>query len=213
MMTYLTRRLAFVVATLTMAMSSALAAPVPPDVLVKQTVEEVLSIIRTDEKVQAGDVNRIAEIMEQKIAPHFDFPRMTRLAVGRPWRQATPKQRSELISEFRTLLIRSYASAFTMFRAIYVEYKPLRASSDATDATVNTLIRLPGGAQPISVDYDMQLTDAGWKVFDVRIDGASLIINYRNIFSQEIQRGGIEGLLNSLKQKNAGGLSAEAEKQ
>ncbi len=213
MMTYLTRRLAFVVATLTMAMSSVLAAPVPPDVLVKQTVEEVLSIIRTDEKVQAGDVNRIAEIMEQKIAPHFDFPRMTRLAVGRPWRQATPKQRSELISEFRTLLIRSYASAFTMFRAIYVEYKPLRASSDATDATVNTLIRLPGGAQPISVDYDMQLTDAGWKVFDVRIDGASLIINYRNIFSQEIQRGGIEGLLNSLKQKNAGGLSAEAEKQ
>ena len=213
MMTYLTRRLAFVVATLTMAMSSVLAAPVPPDVLVKQTVEEVLSIIRTDEKVRAGDVNRIAEIMEQKIAPHFDFPRMTRLAVGRPWRQATPKQRSELISEFRTLLIRSYASAFTMFRAIYVEYKPLRASSDATDATVNTLIRLPGGAQPISVDYDMQLTDAGWKVFDVRIDGASLIINYRNIFSQEIQRGGIEGLLNSLKQKNAGGLSAEAEKQ
>ena len=196
-----------------MAMSSALAALVPPDVLVKQTVNEVLELIRTDEKVQAGDVDRIAEIMEQKIAPHFDFPRMTRLAVGRPWRQATPEQRTELVKEFRTLLIRSYASAFTMFKAIVVEYKPLRLPPGATDATVNTMIRLPGGAQPISVDYDMQLTDDQWKVFDVRIDGASLIINYRNIFSQEIQRDGIDGLIESLKQKNAGTLATGAKQQ
>lgn len=198
---------------LIMAMSSALAAPEPPDVMVKQTVNEVLDIIRTDKKVQAGDVDRIAEIMEQKIAPHFDFPRMTRLAVGRPWRQATSEQRSELVKEFRTLLIRSYASAFTMFKAIVVEYKPLRLSDDATVATVNTLIRLPGGAQPISVDYDMQLTDDQWKVFDVRIDGASLIINYRNIFSQEIQRVGIDGLIESLKQKNSGAIATGTQKQ
>ena len=213
MMTHSTRRLGVAVVFLTMAMSAALAALVPPDVLVKQTVNEVLELIRTDEKIQAGDVDRIAEIMEQKIAPHFDFPRMTRLAVGRPWRQATPEQRSELIQEFRTLLIRSYASAFTMFKAIVVEYKPLRLAPDATDATVNTLIRLPGGAQPISVDYDMQLTDDQWKVFDVRIDGASLIINYRNIFSQEIQRGGIEGLIESLKQKNTGTVPTGAKPQ
>ena len=128
-------------------------------------------------------------------------------------RQATPQQRSALVKEFRTLLIRSYASAFTMFKAIFVEYRPLRAGPEATDATVNTLIRLPGGAQPITVDYDMQLTDEGWKVFDVRIDGASLIINYRNIFAQEIQRGGVEGLLNSLIQKNAGSLSTAEGKQ
>jgi len=208
MMTYTAKRLIFTVIGLTMTMASALAVPVPPDVMVKQTVEDVLSIIRTDKKVQAGDVNRIADIMEQKVAPHFDFPRMTRLAVGRPWRQATSQQRSELISEFRTLLIRSYASAFTMYKTIAVEYKPLRMASDATDATVNTLIRLPGGAQPISVDYDMQLTDGQWKVFDVRIDGASLIINYRNVFSQEIQRGGIEGLIESLRQKNAEAVTA-----
>jgi phospholipid transport system substrate-binding protein len=213
MMTYAARRLVFTAIVLTMAMASALAALVPPDVLVRQTVEDVLSIIRSDKKVQAGDVNRIAEIMEQKVAPHFDFPRMTRLAVGRPWRQATPQQRSELVSEFQTLLIRSYASAFTMYKSIAVEYKPLRMSSDATDATVNTLIRLPGGAQPISVDYDMQLTDGQWKVFDVRIDGASLIINYRNVFSQEIQRGGVEGLIESLKQKNAEAVSAGTAKQ
>lgn len=187
--------------------SQVLAAPVSPDKLVKDTIEEVLDVIRTDEKVQAGDLARIAEVMEQKIAPHFDFPRMTRLAVGRPWREATPEQRGALIREFRTLLIRSYASAFTMYKGIFVEYRPLRAGDDPAEATVNTLIRLPGGVQPITVDYDMQLRDDMWKVFDVRIDGASLIINYRNIFAQEIQRGGIDGLLNSLAQKNSGGMS------
>ena len=100
-----------------------------------------------------------------------------------------------------------------MFKAIVVEYKPLRLPKDATVATVNTVIRLPGGAQPVSVDYDMQLTDDQWKVFDVRIDGASLIINYRNVFAQEIQRGGIDGLINSLKQKNAGTIAAGNAKQ
>ena len=213
MMVYAAKRLVLVMVVLSMAMSSAVAAPVAPDVLVRQTIEEVLEIIRGDERIQSGDVVRIAEVMEQKIAPHFDFPRMTRLAVGRPWRQATPEQRTALIREFRTLLIRSYASAFSMYNAIYVEYRPLRASSDATDATVSTLIRLPGGAQPVEVDYAMALTDDGWKVFDVRMGGASLIINYRNIFSQEIQRGGVQGLLDSLIQKNARDLSAAAIKQ
>lgn len=212
MMAFAAKLLAPVVFALTMAISSVAAAPVPPDVLVKQTVEEVLEIIRRDERIQSGDVVRIAEVMEQKIAPHFDFPRMTRLAVGRPWREATPEQRSALIREFRTLLIRSYASAFSMYKAIHVEYRPLRASSDATDAIVSTLIRLPGGAQPVEVDYNMALTDSGWKVFDVRMGGASLIINYRNIFSQEIQRGGVQGLLDSLMKKNAGDLSATAGK-
>lgn len=212
-MAFAAKRLALVVVALTMVMSSAAAAPVPPDVLVRQTVDEVLDIIRSDKRIQSGDLVRIAEVMEQKIAPHFDFPRMTRLAVGRPWRQATPEQRTALIREFRTLLIRSYASAFTMYNAIHVEYRPLRASSDATNATVSTLIRLPGGAQPVTVDYDMALTDSGWKVFDVRVGGASLIINYRSIFSQEIQRGGVEGLLDSLIKKNAGDLSAAVKKQ
>jgi len=213
MMINVAKRLATALVALSMGLSSAVAAPVPPDQLVKQTIDEVLKIIRSDERIQSGDVSRISEVMERKIAPHFDFPRMTRLAVGRPWRQATPQQRSALIREFRILLIRSYASAFTMYKAIFVEYRPMRMGSDATDATVNTLIRLPGGGQPITVDYDMQLTDDGWKVYDVRIDGASLIINYRNIFSQEIQRGGIDGLLNSLIEKNAGSLSTAAEER
>ncbi|MGD8477398.1 MAG: ABC transporter substrate-binding protein, partial [Burkholderiales bacterium] len=101
---YATRRLALVIVGLLMSMSPVLAAPAPPDVLVKQTINEVLTIIRTDEQVQSGDLDRITEVMEQKIAPHFDFPRMTRLAVGRPWREATPAQRQELVTEFRNLL-------------------------------------------------------------------------------------------------------------
>ncbi len=193
-------------------LSSVMAAPQPPDQLVKQTIDEVLSIVRSDERIQSGDVARIAEVMEAKIAPHFDFPRMTRLAVGRPWRDATPEQRRALVAEFHTLLIRTYASAFTMYKTIFVEYQPLRRSNEATEATVHTLLRLPGGAPPITVDYDMKLNDDTWKVFDVRIGGASLIINYRNLFSQEIQRGGIEGLLKSLVEKNSGGVSVRAEK-
>ena len=191
-------------------LSSAMAAPLPPDQLVKQTIDEVLAIIRSDEQVQSGDVSRIAEVMEEKIAPHFDFPRMTRLAVGRPWRQATAEQRRALVAEFHELLIRTYASAFSMFNAIVIEYRPLRISDEETDAKVNTLIRLPGGVQPIAVDYAMKLKDDGWKVYDVSVGGASMIINYRNLFSQEIQRGGLDGLLSSLVEKNSGGLSTAA---
>lgn len=191
-------------------LSSVMAAPLPPDQLVKQTIDEVLAIIRSDEQVKSGDVARIAEVMEEKIAPHFDFPRMTRLAVGRPWRQATPEQRRALVNEFHTLLIRTYASAFSMFNAIVIEYRPLRKGDDETIAMVNTLIRLPGGVQPIAVDYAMKLKDDGWKVYDVSVGGASMIINYRNLFSQEIQRGGLDGLLNSLVEKNSGGLSTAA---
>jgi phospholipid transport system substrate-binding protein len=181
-----------------------------PEALVKQTVEEVLTILRADKQVQAGNIEHIARLMEEKVAPHFDFARMTRLAVGRSWREASTAQRETLIREFRTLLVRSYSAAFTFYRGIAVEYRPFRMREGDQDATVNTVIRLPGGAQPIAVDYDMTLTDGQWKVFDVRIDGASLVINYRNLFAQEIQRGGIEGLIKSLIDKNTGALPTAA---
>ena len=185
----------------------------PPDVMVKQNVEEVLRILRTDQQVQAGNVEHIARVMEEKVAPHFDFPRMTRLAVGRSWREASAEQREALVREFRTLLVRSYAAAFTFYKGIAVEYRPYRGSPEDKEATVNTVIRLPGGAQPIAVDYDLALHDTEWKVFDVRVDGASLVINYRNVFSQEIQRGGIDGLLKSLIDKNTGRVSTGARTQ
>ena len=190
---------AVVIATTAMA---ARAQVVGPDVLVKKTSEEVLDIIRSDKEIRAGNTARIAQLIEDKVAPHFDFNRMTRLAVGRAWRDASPEQRKALASEFRTLLVRSYAAAFTAYTGIAIEYRPHRMSPGDSETIIQTLILLPGGAQPISVDYDMEKTPDGWKVYDVRVAGASLIINYRNLFAQEIQNGGLDGLLKSLVEKN-----------
>lgn len=194
-----------------MAAAAALAMTFPahadeasPDVLVRNTSEEVLSIIRNDKDLRAGNVTKITRLIEEKVAPHFDFERMTRLAVGRSWREASGEQKATLVREFRTLLVRSYSAAFTAYTGIAVEYRPFKMKAGDTDATVQTWIKLPdGAAQPIGVDYDMNSTPEGWKVYDVRVAGASLIINYRNVFAQEIQSGGIDGLIKSLVEKNA----------
>jgi phospholipid transport system substrate-binding protein len=182
----------------------AMAEEVPPDVLVRKTTEEVLTVVRSDQDIRAGNVARIVQLIEEKVAPHFDFDRMTRLAVGRAWREASPSQREALVKEFRTLLVRSYSAAFTAYTGIAVEYRPYKMTPGDTETTVQTLIKLPGGAPPMGVDYDMGNTPEGWKVYDVRVAGASLIINYRNLFAQEIQNGGIDGLIKSLVDKNSG---------
>jgi len=185
-----------------------------PDVLVRNTTEEVLTIVRNDKDIKVGKVDRIVNLIEEKVAPHFDFARMTRLAVGRAWRDATPAQREALIKEFRSLLVRSYSAAFTAYTGVSVEYRPFRFNPGDTEATVQTLIKMPGGAEPITVDYDMALTPNGWKVYDVRVAGASLIINYRNLFALEIDRGGIDGLVKSLVNRNsANANTAPAGKQ
>jgi phospholipid transport system substrate-binding protein len=192
--------------------SSAKAEEVPPDVLVRKTTEEVLTVVRNDKDIRAGNVARIVQLIEEKVAPHFDFERMTRLAVGRAWREASPAQREALVKEFRTLLVRSYSAAFTAYTGIAVDYRPYKITPGETETTVQTLIKLPGGAPPMGVDYDMGNTPDGWKVYDVRVAGASLIINYRNLFAQEIQNGGIDGLIKSLVEKNSGKIPAAPKK-
>jgi phospholipid transport system substrate-binding protein len=195
----------FIAALLTVSLANAAQAEgTPPDVLVRKTTEEVLKIVRSDKDIRSGNVTRIVQLIEEKVAPHFNFERMTRLAVGRPWREASPSQRQALVKEFRTLLVRSYSAAFTAYTGIDVEFRPFRANPGDTEATVQTLIKLPDGAQPIGVDYDMGTAEGGWKVYDVRVAGASLIINYRNLFAQEIQNGGLDGLIRSLVDKNSG---------
>jgi len=185
-----------------------------PDVLVRNTTEEVLTIVRNDKDIKAGKVDRIVDLIEEKVAPHFDFPRMTRLAVGGAWRDATQAQRDALIKEFRTLLVRSYSAAFTAYTGVTVEYRPFRFNPGDTEASVQTLIKLPDGKESIGVDYDMALTPNSWKVYDVRVAGASLIINYRNLFALDIDRGGIDGLIKSLVNKNsANAKPAPAAKQ
>jgi phospholipid transport system substrate-binding protein len=181
-----------------------MAADIKPDELVKNTVEKIMHAIETDTDISAGDMGKSIEFVETQVAPHFDFPRMARLAVGRSWRQATPEQRDAIIREFRILLVRSYAAAFTRFKGIKIEVLPLRPSENPEWALVESVIKLPTAvAQPISLNYDMELIDGKWKVFDLQIDGASLIINNRNIFQQEIQSSGIDGLIYTLQQKNA----------
>ena len=181
-----------------------MAAEIKPDVLVKNTVDKIMHAIETDTDISAGDMGKSIEFVETQVAPHFDFPRMARLAVGRSWRQATPEQRNAIIREFRILLVRSYAAAFTRFKGIKIEILPLRSSENPEWALVESIIKLPTAvAQPISLNYDMELIEGKWKVFDLQIDGASLIINNRNIFQREIQSSGIDGLIYTLKQKNA----------
>jgi len=173
-----------------------------PDALVKRVSEEVLQIVKTDPKVQAGDRERIREVIDTKLAPHFDFERMTALAVGRSWRTATPEQQQQLIEQFKTLLSRTYSNAFVQYRDQQINYKPLRLDPSATEATVRTEIVRPGGA-PVQIDYSMAKKGNDWKAYDVIVGGVSLVTNYRDEFNQQVQSGGVDGLIKSLAAKNA----------
>lgn len=175
-----------------------------PDALVKRVSEEALQVIRTDPKVQAGDQARIRDLMESKLAPNFDFDRMTALAAGRAYRSATPEQKKHLADEFKTLLVRTYSGALTQYRDQRLDYKPLRADPGATDVTVRTEV-VRQGQPPVQIDYSMEKTPAGWKAYDVIVGGVSLVTNYRDEFTEQVQAGGIDGLIKSLAAKNGGG--------
>jgi len=196
------RRAAWLVAAACVALASAARAQETPDALVKRVSEEVLQIVKSDPKVQAGDRARIREVIDSKLAPHFDFDRMTALAVGRGWRQATPEQQKQLIEQFRTLLARTYSNAFVQYKDQTINYKPLKLDPGATDVTVRTEIVRPG-QQPVQIDYSLAKTGNEWKAYDVLVGGVSLVTNYRDEFSGQIQQGGIDGLIKSLQAKNA----------
>lgn len=172
-----------------------------PDALARSVTDEVLAIVRADKELQAGNPQKIAQLVEAKVLPHFNFTRMTQLAVGRNWRQASAEQQRSLTEEFKTLLVRTYATAFTQYRNQTVDYRPLRMGAADTDVVVKSLIRQPAG-QPIAIDYSMEKLAGGWKVYDVKIEGISLVENYRNTFNGEIQRGGVDGLIRALSDKN-----------
>ena len=172
-----------------------------PDVLIKNTAQEVLDIVRQDKDIQAGNQKRVLEMVDAKVLPHFNFTRMTRLAVGKHWRTATEQQKKLLEGEFRNMLVRTYTKAFTAYRDQVIEVKPLKIPANANEVTVKTLIVKPG-TPSIPVDYDMEKTADGWKVFDLIIEGVSLVTNYRSTFAQQIQQSGIDGLIKTLADKN-----------
>jgi len=174
---------------------------VAPDVLAKNVTEEVLAILRADRDIQAGDSGKAAELIETRILPHFNFQTMTRLVIGRNWAQATPAQRNALTSEFRTLLVRTYTASLTLYRDQTIDYRPVKLTPGAADVVVKSMVRQARG-EPISVDYAMEKTEGGWKVYDVKVAGISLVENYRSTFSAEVQRSGIDGLIKALAEKN-----------
>ena len=179
-----------------------------PDALVKRVSQETLQTIKSDPLVQQGNQARIRELIESKLLPHFDFERMTALAVGRNWRSATPEQQKRLTDEFRTLLVRTYSSALNQYRDQQIDYKPLRMNPSDTDVVVRTAVMKPGGS-PIQMDYSMEKTGSGWKCYDVVVAGVSLVTTYRDEFNTTIQSSGIDGLIKTLSDKNRGPAPAK----
>lgn len=173
-----------------------------PDALVKRTAEDVLAIVKSDKDIQAGNQQKIFALAEEKILPNFNFDRVSRLVLGKNWTKATPDQKSAFQTEFRTLLLRTYATALSKYKNQVIEYKPLRLADGANTATVKTVILQPGG-QPITVDYTLEKQTDAWKVYDIVIEGVSLVTNYRSQFTQEIRQNGLDSLIKKLADKNS----------
>jgi phospholipid transport system substrate-binding protein len=180
---------------------AAIAEDLGPDALVKNVTQEVLTIIREDKDLQSGNTKRAVELVEAKVLPHFNFKRMTALAVGRDWRQASPAQQQALTDEFKTLLVRTYSNALTAYKNQTVDFRPFRMQPNETDVTVRTQVSQPG-AKPVGMDYSLEKSEASWKVYDVVVGGVSLVTNYRDSFATEVRNGGIDGLIKSLQEKN-----------
>ena len=176
-------------------------APQGPDQLVQGITTEVIGIIKKDKEIQSGNPKRIQDLVEGRVLPHFSFTRMTQIAMAVNWRRASPEQQQALVAEFKTLLVRTYSNALSLYRDQVIEFKPLRARPEDTEVTVRSEIK-QRGQQALSLDYEMEKTPQGWKVFDVKVGGVSLISTYREDFAGQIRDAGIDGLIKVLASKN-----------
>jgi phospholipid transport system substrate-binding protein len=178
------------------------AADLGPDEIVRQVTADVLESVQKDKQLQSGDRRRALALAEEKILPLIDFEQATQLAVGRAWRQATPEQRTRLVTEFRSMLVRIYSNALGVYRGQTMRVQPVRMAKDATDVTVRNQYLSPG-KPPLAVDYSMRKVDGTWKIYDIVAEGISLVLTYRGEFEQVVQQGGIDGLIKQLAEKNA----------
>ena len=199
------------------AAALAVAAPVPaqdaaPDQLVKTVTLEVVELITKDKEIQAGNRAKLVQLIDAKVLPHFNFSAMTALALGQSWNKANPDQKKRLTEEFRTLLVRTYASALAAYSEQKFDFRPLRAKPSDTDVTVQVRVLQPG-SQPVPIDYSMEKTASGWKVYDVMVGGVSLVANYRTEFNNVVRESGIDGLIKSLNAKNRSLEGARLEKK
>ena len=177
-----------------------LAPPVQrPDALMRALTLDVMVVLNED--LAAGKATDIARLIETRIAPLFDFERMTRIAVARNWRLASPEQQAELVAQFRTLLVRTYSHALSDYRGQEIVYRPLRAADGGAEVLVRSTVQR-SGAPGVSIDYEMADGVAGWQVYDVKVEGVSLVLNYRESFAGLVSAGGIDGLIKALADKN-----------
>ena len=179
----------------------AAAAQEAPQALIQRVSTEALARIKADRDIQAGNPGKLNELVDQVVMPHVNFQRMTALAVGRNWRSATPEQQQSLMKEFRTLLLRTYSGALSQVGDQQVRMKPFRGDANANEVIVRSEVVQPRG-EPVQLDYRMEKSGDGWKIYDVNVLGVWLVENYRNQFSQEIAQKGIDGMLRDLAEKN-----------
>ncbi|MCU0868964.1 MAG: ABC transporter substrate-binding protein [Burkholderiales bacterium] len=190
------RALVMALATLPWLPTGARAQASPsPDATVRAVIDEVLKTVAEDKELRAGNPQKFVEFVEARVVPYFDIAKMTRLSVGKGWRQATGEQQRTIQREFQALLVRAFAAAYTAYRLVKVDVKPLKLAGDEEEVTVKTVLQLPGGAQPVGVDYQMSPSPAGWKVWNVVVENVSLVTTYRTEFGQQIDQGGIDGLI------------------
>ena len=185
---------------------------VRPDTLVEETAQEVLKIIKQDKDTLSGNKEKILSLVKSKILPHFNFTRMTRLAMGKNWSKASPQQQQELEEAFRTLLVRTYYKALAVYSDHTIKVSPVKNMAGKTDTTVKTEV-IPSNGQAISINYSMGKTNNSWKVYDITVAGISLVINYRGTFNSKIRSGGVKGLLKALNKKNRAMEAKDKEKE
>jgi phospholipid transport system substrate-binding protein len=189
-----------------LAPAGGLAADLAPDVLVRKVTDEVMDAVGRDRALPPVDRRKAVAIAEEKILPHVDFAAATRLAMGRSWRVATPAQQAAPTGEFRTLLVRTYATALEALRGQRVEHDPVRMTPADVEVRVPDRDRfIKSGAPAVTIDYQMHRTPEGWEVYDIAVDGVSLVLNYRDSFEQEVKRTGVDGLIAALREKNQAG--------
>ncbi len=192
------RALAFLLFFISSSVNSSLP---EPEALVRQITREVLAELQADKALQAGDKQKAIALAEKKILPHLDFAEATRFVMGRSWSRASPEQKKRLVAEFRSLLVRTYANAFHGYGGQAMEVLPVRMHPEDTEVTVRNKYLRPG-APPLMVDYAMHKTPEGWKIFDVAVEGISMLMVYRAEFAEQLRRAGVDDLIQGLAEKN-----------
>jgi phospholipid transport system substrate-binding protein len=182
-------------------MGSAMAADEAPDALIKRLSQEILDIAKADKDIQSGNQKRVFDIVEGKILPYIDFTRMTSLAAGKNWRDASPEQQKQLINEFRTLLVHTYSGAISQIKDQKVEFKPFRGAPDDTEVEVKSQV-IQARGEPLQLNYRLAKSATGWKIYDINVLGAWLVETYKGSFAAEVTKSGMDGLIKTLVEKN-----------